>query len=504
MVDRHDIDALLIGSLYGELSSADEARLQAHLESHPADRTALHDLTRARNAVRESRILQHQLEPPQSITALLLQEAARRAPRKSHGEAGWLQRFLRSLVAHPAMAAATMLVLVLGVAGTLYLRQGEDHLSAGTAREELPPASQIAQADKQEIAPASDAPAVAPTPEPVTADGRTGYPVRLEEGEASTNRAAAKQDVRDEERAKGAKEQAQATAKAEPKPPAKEAPATTDGLYDLRKDDPYARPPAQPPKLAKSTTATPAKKKPAAPRSAGPNRVLEVGTPQHAPLEIAGDTDAKAADKTVDRTVTRPDTGGGGGTASGAAAGAPQAPAADPKPAFGRAPEPNRGRADSSASQPSVTPSAPPPSPPPPPAAPSRNEAGKDKVGAAKPPAATPAPAPSDENKREAQSPELAWARDLHARVITQVRAGKCPDAARLALTLSQRAPAYYEANVLHDRQLKDCVVYINAERDREAERAQRARAAKRGEEPKKAAPPAADKADAKASESNR
>ena len=37
MVDRQDIDALLISALYGELTPADEARLTMHLESHPAD-----------------------------------------------------------------------------------------------------------------------------------------------------------------------------------------------------------------------------------------------------------------------------------------------------------------------------------------------------------------------------------------------------------------------------------------------------------------------------------
>jgi len=46
MTDRMDIDALLIGALYGELTFADEARLTAHLESYPADRNALADLTR--------------------------------------------------------------------------------------------------------------------------------------------------------------------------------------------------------------------------------------------------------------------------------------------------------------------------------------------------------------------------------------------------------------------------------------------------------------------------
>jgi len=131
MVDRTDIDALLIGALYGELTPADEARLAAHLESHPADRTALNDLTRTRAAVRDSRILAFQFDPPQAISALLLQEASRRAPRAvtDRGEgATWFQRFVRSFMAHPAMAAAATLVLVISVAGGLYLR-GTDQMA---------------------------------------------------------------------------------------------------------------------------------------------------------------------------------------------------------------------------------------------------------------------------------------------------------------------------------------------------------------------------------------
>src|SRR6185295_15230565 len=106
-MDRQDIDALLIGALYGELTPADEARLAAHLESHPADRTALDGLARTRAAVRESRILAFQFEPPHAVSALLMQEASRRAPRVPDFEgASWFQRFLRSFAAHPAMAAA--------------------------------------------------------------------------------------------------------------------------------------------------------------------------------------------------------------------------------------------------------------------------------------------------------------------------------------------------------------------------------------------------------------
>jgi anti-sigma factor RsiW len=143
MVDRQDIDALLISALYGELTPADEARLTAHLESHPADRTALADLTRARAALRESRILTVQLEPPQSVSALLLQEAARRAPRpvvaKSEDREGWFERFLRSFAARPMMAAAAMLVVMLGVAGTIKMTGGKDAQYTDTAEPSLTP-----------------------------------------------------------------------------------------------------------------------------------------------------------------------------------------------------------------------------------------------------------------------------------------------------------------------------------------------------------------------------
>src|SRR4051794_39936067 len=101
MVDRLDIDALLIGALYSELTPAEAARLSAHLESHPGDRVALDDLKSARLAVRESRILDTQLEPPQAVSAMLLQEAARRAPRRVRAEdgdekVGWFYRFTQS------------------------------------------------------------------------------------------------------------------------------------------------------------------------------------------------------------------------------------------------------------------------------------------------------------------------------------------------------------------------------------------------------------------------
>jgi len=135
VLDRQDIDALLVGALYGELSSTDQERLNTHLEAHPADRNALDDLKSAQQVIRtkvaSSRIFELQLDPPQAISAQLLQEAAHRAPKMkaaaidAPAREGWFARFVQSFVRHPAMAAAATLVLVVGVAGSIYLRNGD-------------------------------------------------------------------------------------------------------------------------------------------------------------------------------------------------------------------------------------------------------------------------------------------------------------------------------------------------------------------------------------------
>src|SRR5262245_2443521 len=140
-MDRQDIDALLIGALYGELTPADEARLAAHLESHPTDRGALDDLKSARQAVHESRIFELQWDPPQAVSALLLQEAHRRAPKRvvaRDDKESWFYRLTRSFLAHPAMAAAAMLVVVLGVGSILYMKKGSSQFADQPATQTAP------------------------------------------------------------------------------------------------------------------------------------------------------------------------------------------------------------------------------------------------------------------------------------------------------------------------------------------------------------------------------
>jgi hypothetical protein len=184
-MDRQDIDALLIGALYGELTPADEARLAAHLESHPADKSALDAMKVARDAVKQSRIFDVQAEPPQAISAVLLQEAARRAPKKPadpERHESWFMRFVRTFASHPAMAAAAMLVVVVGVAGTLYMRSG-DQFAEKTA-----PQQETAQLDNTRPE----------APPPVAANdqgaaGSAAYSVGLAEGQMAKDEEEKKQ-----------------------------------------------------------------------------------------------------------------------------------------------------------------------------------------------------------------------------------------------------------------------------------------------------------------------
>jgi hypothetical protein len=131
MADRQDIDALMIGALYGELDAAESARLDAHLSKHPEDRAAMDGLTRTRAALRENLDAMPAAEPPQAISAVLLQAAARQAPARRAAvepeRPGLWTRFvegLRSFAMNPALAGAAALLLVGGAATVLVVRSG--------------------------------------------------------------------------------------------------------------------------------------------------------------------------------------------------------------------------------------------------------------------------------------------------------------------------------------------------------------------------------------------
>lgn len=422
MVDRNDIDALLIGSLYGELGSADEARLKAHLESHPADRAALEGLTRTRDAVRSSRLFEVQLEPSQAVSALLMQEAARRAPRKAQakdGEEGWFARLRRSFLFSPAFAAAAMLVVVAGVAGTMYLREGDDLASPGGLA--VAPAESVDRAASGSgFAAAPSAAAVAPAADPAAVIATAPAPALA------------------------------------PAPPSQQAPGTggRDEAYrvDLAEGDARG---------VKTETVAAAKPKGARPAA------LEVSTPQRLPKEL---------DAAPERAKT----------ARVRAQEAPEQEAARPADAVL---EPKR----SYAAAPTARAPEPAPAPPPAPAAAMAKDSSRSAPmtpggGVAGGAAATGSTA-DKADKIVAVDANVSWARDQHARLVTQVKAGRCREAAGTAVALSNRARGYYQQNVESDRDVKNCLAYINAELESTAERAQRARATTRRAGDESAAP---------------
>ncbi len=415
MVDRQDIDALLISALYGELTPADEARLTAHLESHPGDKSALADLTRTRTTVRESRFLTVQLEPPQAVSAMLLQEATRHRkvavvavepPKES-----WFQRFVRSFAAHPAMAAAAMLVIVVGFAGVMWMRKGD----SGFANQQAPASDQGLAVNAPAAEPVKEA-------EELRRNAGSGYAVQLDEG--GSYRA-------DDKKAQLATDDDTIVAKGEKADSAKDAVAT---------------------------------KRPTV-KSTPPRTYITTESPKYAPKEIdnaptgdLGVEGAKPGRVAVGGTsgARRPDVVIADGKSPS------PAPPADPATATPRAPSPKGGQT----------------------VARGMGSAGGPTTGADE----------SQLRDKDKVDEETRWARDQHAKVTVAVKANNCKEAAALALALSNRAPAYYGANVESDRELKQCMSYIVTEREREADRVQRARALekRRTEEPRATKPAAA------------
>lgn len=483
MVDRTDLDALLIGALYGELTPVDEARLMAHLESHPADRTALDDLTRTRAAVRESRILAFQLEPPQAISALLLQEASRRAPRAvtDRGEAAtWFQRFVRSFMAHPAMAAAATLVLVITAAGTLYLR-GTDQL----ARSEAPSVALDRAAAPHTTTAMAPGPApAAPVPEAVVPPAATapGPQVGAQAGSSAAGTATSDPYRFDGAPAAGAAAQDKA---------ARQVPSEVDQLQDpgsvgraSYKKAKRAGQRAMQDDLLELGAATKPAPPAARPSKAEAVHGIELRTPQLQPKDLAEEK-PDVSRREIARNQ-RNAAAGGGAPATPSASVPPPPPASAPAnaPGTGRAAGP-AGAADFDASQVQQAPAAPAAS-----AASATNEAKRPapkqsvnqlpsasanntanaqtdrRLGKTANAANTESTVNSDA-KQVQGDPVLEWARKQREQVIAYVNANRCREAATTAVEIYNRAPEYYNANVATDRQIKPCLAYVASERER-------------------------------------
>jgi hypothetical protein len=99
------------------------------------------------------------------------------------------------------------------------------------------------------------------------------------------------------------------------------------------------------------------------------------------------------------------------------------------------------------------------------------------------PPQATPAtPEPDSAEKQEKKlsDADRTWAIEQHKQLQAAVKANRCDTAAAIAIQIANRTPSYYAANVENDRAVKGCLALINAQREKELERNQRAKATQR------------------------
>lgn len=187
MADRQEIDALIVGALYGELDAADRARLETHLSSHPEDRAALEALERTRATVRRGLAEMPAAEPSPAISTILLREAGRLAPspraaaaRESADDDGLWARFLRwarPVALHPAFAGAAALILVAGTASALWLRDKGEMTEPEVASPAPQRATLPGDDERAEHAPTE------PAAEPAIAPGADGdFRVDLDQG----------------------------------------------------------------------------------------------------------------------------------------------------------------------------------------------------------------------------------------------------------------------------------------------------------------------------------
>jgi hypothetical protein len=142
-MDCRQIEELMMEYLYQELDAAEMGQYKAHLGGCADCAGKLAGYERTRQAMR----LLPELEPPQAVSARLLQEAsARRAAVPAlaaaggggEGFFGWLNAMVRPLMANPMLSTAAALVLVVGLAGLLYtkgVKEGGSYRAPSAAAE---------------------------------------------------------------------------------------------------------------------------------------------------------------------------------------------------------------------------------------------------------------------------------------------------------------------------------------------------------------------------------
>jgi anti-sigma factor RsiW len=446
--DRQDIDALLIGALYGELDGDERTRLDAHLASHPQDRSALDDMRSTRAMLRDAELmtLLGAAEPSPAISARLIQEAARRAPVRAAGVGffAFLASLFRPLVASPALSAAAALVLVGGAAGVLYSR--------GSFKSSEPLVSRPADRAEQSVAQGPAATTGARTeaapmgwagqvPSTGTVDD---YRVSLEEGQAAAADRNAQADLL-AGNTDGDDDALKKTGALARKGSSRDA--TVAPGESAKEQDGFA--------FADGRVGTGGAKDKAGKKAPSPDSiqlgVTDDAVAQTRPGYIAVDPVGKDAPTVLKLDASRGD------------ADVAKREAENKIAEKSRAAGPGGGGSAGA---------SPPADAPPPAAAPQK-----------------PAQVARDQGKSGTYNAEAAraleiWARDQHARMVKLVNQGKCTDVGAIGLEISRKAPDYYAANVANDRQIRSCRSYVDRARRAKSDEAKTKAAAPRSPAP--------------------
>lgn len=470
MLECNEIDGLMMDWLYNELDPASAARVADHVEACDRCTAEAGAIRRTREAFRSL----SDAEPPAAVSAILLHEAARRAPAaaaeaharpavpdspSSSGSLGErLRAWLRPLFLHPAAAAVCTLVLVAGVAGTLYVRHGWDMM-----RERPRQAAPAAPVDRGEKETAGEANLEA-TGAGVAGDRSNG--AEAEAGDLERGAAAA----------------APATTTTADKGVARDADQAPAGytarLLDQKRQREVEKASTRPSHHGAASESQPERTAFAQPGARTNRRGAERKPVAAGPVANA----VSGADPLVDGTD---EVGGGGGDRRahgrvgatglsksahlGSGAAAPTSPVTGTRKA---SPSPDqggqfRGRAETTLDDDGGrTYAAPPP-------ALKKGEVVRDLPEAQAMPQAQ---AAQEVRSRPLSAAELRWLASEEVNLARAIKAKQCGLAARIANDMRDRDPGYYARQVASSKDLARCRSYVVAEaRRRQVVRAKQA-----------------------------
>jgi len=155
MLDCTKIDSLMMDWLYEELDESTTATFDQHVAGCAHCEGELASLQRTRSALKGL----PEVEPPLALSNILLHEAAKSAPVSTakgplDERDGLFTRFVAwfgPVLRHPGLAAAACLVLVAGVAGSLYM-QGKGGYAGPTAETRAPAPTDVSAGTAPDMA----------------------------------------------------------------------------------------------------------------------------------------------------------------------------------------------------------------------------------------------------------------------------------------------------------------------------------------------------------------